>query len=150
MIRYSCIIVSVYVGGHWTPQLISMAGGDHPLNRAPAIDDGAAKSFPVCIQQIIDSNPDWIIIAPCGLNLESATREAKLLLAKNEGLLRLQAVREGRIVAVDGDAMFNRPGVRLVECLEWLVYLFHKDTHPLAAKLCPKNFPFQYIDAHDF
>merc|ERR1711871_1568209 len=67
----------VYVGGHWTPQLISMAGGDHPLNRAPAIDDGAAKSFPVCIQQIIDSNPDWIIIAPCGLNLESATREAK-------------------------------------------------------------------------
>lgn len=37
----------VYVGGHWTPQLIEMAGGLHPLNppksKTEGGDDGGGK-----------------------------------------------------------------------------------------------------------
>lgn len=37
----------IYVGGHWTPQLIARAGGKHPLNPPEAPDRAAPKSFPV-------------------------------------------------------------------------------------------------------
>ena len=35
----------LYVGGHWTPQLIERAGGEHPLNAGG--ESGGGKSFPV-------------------------------------------------------------------------------------------------------
>ena len=41
----------LYVGGHWTPQLIERAGGTHPLN--PARPEGAAKSFAVTAEAMI-------------------------------------------------------------------------------------------------
>ena len=41
----------LYVGGHWTPQLIERAGGAHPLN--PARPEGAAKSFAVTAEAMI-------------------------------------------------------------------------------------------------
>ena len=66
----------IYVGGHWTPQLISFAGGYHTLN--PSNDGvpgsyvqvgGAGKSFPVTPEAVVASDPDVIIVCPCGLPL---------------------------------------------------------------------------------
>ena len=141
----------VYVGGHWTPQLIQMAGGSHPLNQAPSdVTLGAGKSFPIDIQKLVESDPDFIICAPCGLQLLQSIEEGQLLLKKHEAFRNLRAVKENRFIAVDGDAYFNRPGIRLVDALEWLVYVLHKDHHPFALKMCPQGFAHHYIDVHDY
>ena len=73
----------IYVGGHWTPQLIHMAGGYHTLNPGNEGSDlpgcyvqigGAGKSFPVTSAALIASDPDLIIVCPCGLTLPNAIR----------------------------------------------------------------------------
>jgi iron complex transport system substrate-binding protein len=62
----------LYVGGHWTPQLIERAGGAHPLN--PARPGGAAKSFAVTAEAMVATVPRLAILAPCGLNLQQTRR----------------------------------------------------------------------------
>ena len=73
----------IYVGGHWTPQLIHMAGGYHTLNPGNEGSGlpgsyvqvgGAGKSFPVSSASLTASDPDLIIVCPCGLTLPSAIR----------------------------------------------------------------------------
>jgi ABC-type Fe3+-hydroxamate transport system substrate-binding protein len=121
----------IYVGGHWTPQMIHAAGGTHPLNIPARGDNGspqnkaeeedtigewghAGKSFAIENADFAASDPDWIVVAPCGLNLEASEREARALFAGIgfKQFAEMRAVREGRVVVVDGDAMFNRPGPR--------------------------------------
>ena len=145
----------IYVGGHWTPQLIYMAGGEHTLNpcgeggpNSYVQIGGAGKSFPVTTDSVIASDPDLIILSPCGLNLEMSRREADRLMSL-QWFQDLRAVKNKRLLVVDGDAMFNRPGPRLVDALEWLVSVLHDAgdgkhsksvTH--AMSLQPQDFPF--------
>jgi ABC-type Fe3+-hydroxamate transport system substrate-binding protein len=127
----------LYVGGHWTPQLIERAGGLHPLNSGG--QHGGGKSFPVPALSFVDLDPDIVIISPCGLNLEMTRREAAVL-ARTDWWQSLKAVQAGRVAIVDGDAMFNRPGPRLVDALEWL-YSAINDV-PEAA---PAGFPAEWL-----
>ena len=61
----------IYVGGHWTPQLIQRAGGLHELNEATeAKGGGAGKSFAVPPEAVVAAAPELVILCPCGLNLE--------------------------------------------------------------------------------
>jgi len=48
-------------------------------------------------------------------------------------LAGLRATREGRLVAVDGHYLFNRPGPRLVDSLEVLAELLHPEAFGFAA-----------------
>lgn len=123
----------LYIGGHWTPQLIERAGGTHPLN--PGGSEGAGKSFPVSCESIVSSDPHLLILAPCGLDLRMTRREAEVLEGR-EWYASLTAVREGRVALVDGDAMFNRPGPRLVDALEWLCAVINQ-----APEMAPEGFP---------
>lgn len=111
----------IFVGGHWTPQLIERAGGAHPLNPAPSHGEGAGKSFAVGAEVVVGSAPEVVIVCPCGLDLELAAREAGRL-RQMPWFKRLPAAAasEARVLVVDGDAQFNRPGPRLVDALEWL------------------------------
>ena len=128
----------IYVGGHWTPQMIHLAGGKHPLN--PSIGkSGAGKSFPISKDKLIESDPDIIIISPCGLKLHEALREAALLRGQ-EWWCRLSAFKKGNVFVVDGDAMFNRPGPRLVDALEWLFSIIHDRHDPIL-----DSFPFKRL-----
>jgi len=130
----------IYVGGHWTPQLIERAGGAHPLNPAPTPGGigggGGGKSFAVAASALVATQPDVVVVCPCGLQLDGARSEAQAL-AKQPWWGSLPAVASGRVFVVDGDAMFNRPGPRLVDCLEWLasVLLLPLPPSPAAASL---------------
>lgn len=117
----------VYVGGHWTPQLIRLAGADHPLNPAPTDDTGASKSFPVEHSALVEAKAEVLLVAPCGLSLEACRRELRSCLASKAWWRTLPAVKAGRVALIDGDAMFNRPGPRLVDALEWLVRYLHQE-----------------------
>lgn len=144
----------IYVGGHWTPQLIFMAGGEHTLNPcgegAPnsyVQVGGGGKSFPVSEDSVVASDPDLVIVCPCGLDLEMSRRETDRLMS-HEWFRELRAVKNKRLLVVDGDAMFNRPGPRLVDALEWLTSVLHESGgHQSRAvrhaiSLRPKDFPF--------
>ena len=132
----------VYVGGHWTPQLIQRAGGLHPLNEATeAKGGGAGKSFAVPASAVVESEPELVILCPCGLNLEMTYQEA-VRLQGEQWWSSLPAVRAGQVWMVDGDAMFNRPGPRLVDCLEWLAATLLD-----RPELAPADFPAVQLPA---
>jgi len=122
----------IFIGGHWTPQLIERAGGIHPLNpTTPVEGSGAAvgmqlayrkagKSIRVPSEIVAASRPDAVVICPCGVGLAETRRMAEAL-SREPWWNGLPAVKNGRVVLVDGNQYFNRPGPRLVEALEFLV-----------------------------
>ena len=139
----------LFIGGHWTPQLIERAGGRHPLNPTrPAHDAGAAagpqqayakagKSVRVTSDDLVRSAPEAIIICPCGMNLEKSVQCARAL-ERSDWWRDLPAVRAGRVGVVDGNQMFNRPGPRLVDAFEWLVGWLND-----RPALAPPDFPWK-------
>jgi iron complex transport system substrate-binding protein len=122
----------LFIGGHWTPQLIERAGGRHPLNPTVAEPgSGAAagpqqasrragKSVRVTAEALVASTPGAVIVCPCGVGLDAAMEMTRAL-AREGWWSELSAVRAGRVAVVDGNQMFNRPGPRLVDAFEWLV-----------------------------
>ncbi|TVQ33131.1 MAG: cobalamin-binding protein [Phycisphaeraceae bacterium] len=138
----------IFVGGHWTPQLVERAGAAHPLNPTKAIEGSgsgegaqqahriAGKSRRIEAEALIASEPEAIIVCPCGLTLEQAREETRLL-AEQSWWRELPAVRAGRVAVVDGSQMFNRPGPRLVDAYEWLVGWLND-----RPELIPKGFPW--------
>jgi iron complex transport system substrate-binding protein len=98
-----------YRAGHWTPDLLALAGIDDPLAR-PAV-----PSVAMDWSDVVAARPELLILAPCGFPLERAQAEADLVRE------RVDAVGAQRVVVLDGSAYFNRPGPRLVDSLELLV-----------------------------
>jgi iron complex transport system substrate-binding protein len=100
-------------GGHWTPGLVELAGGE------PVLCNPGANSRVLGWDAIAASDPDVVIVAPCGFDLARAQHEiAALPPAAAEAFASLRAVREGRAYAMDGNAFVNRPGPRLVDTAE--------------------------------
>ena len=98
-----------YRAGHWTPDLLALAGIKDPLAR-PGIPSVAMEW-----SQVVAARPDLLILAPCGFNQERAQAEAAVVRE------RIDSVGAARVVVLDGSAYFNRPGPRLVDSLELLV-----------------------------
>jgi iron complex transport system substrate-binding protein len=98
-----------YRAGHWTPDLLALAGIEDPLAHA------GIPSIAVTWAAVAAARPDLLILAPCGFNQERAEAEAALAQAD------INAVGAARVVVLDGSAYFNRPGPRLVDSLEQLV-----------------------------
>eukprot|EP00667_Euglena_gracilis_P019937 EG_transcript_21443 len=105
----------IFVGGHWTPEIIELAGGRHSLN-APG-----KNSIERTPEEVIATNPDFVLLSPCGYEIPTTRKELPGL----RWLPDLCAAAKGRAVVVNGNHMFNRPGPRLVDALEWLVGFLH-------------------------
>jgi iron complex transport system substrate-binding protein len=108
----------VYVGGHWVPQLIELAGGLDPLGMP------GEKSRVAGWDEVAAAAPEVVVCMPCGYDAARAAEEAE---AYAEQLAALGA-RE--VVAVNASAYFSRPGPRLVDGLELLGHLLHPDRVP--------------------
>ncbi len=110
----------VFVAGHWTPQLIEMAGGDDPLGLpgepSPQLD----------WETVAAAQPEVIVVMPCGFD---AARSLELA-EEFTGPLRATGAR--KIACVDGSATFSRPGPRLVDGLENLAHILHPKAVPQA------------------
>jgi iron complex transport system substrate-binding protein len=98
-----------YPAGHWTPDLLALAGIRDPLAR-PGV-----PSVGIDWSEVAAAQPELLILAPCGFDLSRAQAESELVRTKFE------AVGARRVVVLDGSAYFNRPGPRLVDSLELLV-----------------------------
>ncbi len=104
--------------GHWTPQLIRLAGGEPVLGR-----DGEPTRR-IEWERIVDAAPEVLLVMPCGFKVAQTVREMDELVAR---LARTPAVREGRVYVADGNAYFNRPGPRLVDSAELAAAAIHPE-----------------------
>mgnify|MGYP006278234609 CR=1 FL=1 len=109
------------VAGHWVPELVARAGGAYGL-----ADPGDA-STPREWAEITEYDPDVLVAAPCGFDLEKTLGNRSDLTGR-EGYSELRAVRMNRAYAVDGHHLMNRPGPRIVETLETLAALLQPET----------------------
>lgn len=105
-------------GGHWTPGIVEDAGGD------PVLGNPGANSQTLTWEQIRAADPDAIIVAPCGFDLQK-TRTAVDELSGREEWQTLRAVRSGNVHLVDGNAYVSRPGPRLIDTVEIFANLIH-------------------------
>ena len=113
-------------GGHWNPELISLAGG---------IDTLGSHGKPSATTSWADvraAEPDVVVVACCGLTPER-TRQDLRILARDEEWCSLAAVKAGRVIVVDGNAYFSSPGPRLIDGLEVVAHALHPDVHPAPA-----------------
>lgn len=110
--------------GHWSPELVAMAGGDECLGQA------GKPSRRVTWDEIRAAQPDVMAIACCGFNV-TRTRQDFPLLAAFPGWSELPCARSGRVYVVNGSDYFSRPGPRLVDSLEILAHALHPEIHPL-------------------
>jgi iron complex transport system substrate-binding protein len=111
----------VFIAGHWTPQLIEMAGGEDVLGFP------GEHSEQTTWETVAAAEPDVVVAMPCGYDAERSHAEAV------EYADRLRATGAGQVVAVDAAATFSRPGPRLVEGLETLAHILHPDLVPTAS-----------------
>ncbi|MDR7451814.1 MAG: cobalamin-binding protein [Armatimonadota bacterium] len=124
--RVACLewLEPIFVGGHWVPEMVEVAGGHDVLGRA------GEPSFVVEWDQVVAAQPDVIVLMPCGFDIPRTRRELDLLTTR-PGWEALSAVRAGRVYLTDASAYFNRPGPRIVTGLEILAAILHPDRFPV-------------------
>ena len=110
----------VMVAGHWIPEMVGLAGGEYGMA------DHGAHSRPREWSEVTDYDPDVLVAAPCGFDIEQ-TRENLADVTERPGFEGLRAVREGRAYGLDGHHYVHRSGPRLVDTLEFLAALCHPD-----------------------
>jgi iron complex transport system substrate-binding protein len=104
-----------YVGGHWIPEMISIAGGED-IAGPPGL-----KSPEVSWGELSGLNPDVVIAMPCGWYVREAHAQAV------DHWERIESLGAARVFAVDAASTFSRPGPRLVDGVELLGHLLHPD-----------------------
>ncbi|MEX0804491.1 MAG: cobalamin-binding protein [Candidatus Binatia bacterium] len=115
----------LYAAGHWVPEMVQIAGG------ADVLGSPGKPSAKVDWRNIVASSPDLLILMPCGFDVDRTIQESSVL-NRLEGWNELTAVKNGRVLAVNGNDYFSRPGPRLVDGLEILSHIFHSDFDPAA------------------
>ncbi len=103
-----------FAAGHWTPQLIELAGGED------AIALPGEPSEEVSWDVVTAARPDLVVAMPCGYDAQRAAGEARAYAAELTGV-------GAPVYAVDAAAYFSRPGPRLVDGLELLAHILHPD-----------------------
>ena len=114
------------ISGNWVPELVQIAGG------TPILAQAGKHSPYISWDDIRESDPEIILLMPCGFSIERTMREVNILL-EQPGFINLKAVKNNRIYMADGNRYFNRPGPRIVDSVEILAEIIH-----------PKQFSFGY------
>ncbi len=112
----------VYLAGHWTPQMIELAGGREATGRSRAGEPSQRSTW----ETVALAHPEVVVVMPCGFDAPGALREAERH-ASELGTLGAQIT-----VAVDASAYFSRPGPRLIDGLELLAHVLHPAQVPRA------------------
>ena len=102
-----------YVGGHWVPEMIKLAGG------ASVAGDPGRDSRVVDWEELAAAEVEVVVAMPCGLYVDEAAEQAMARRGRIDGL------GARRLVAVDAAGSFSRPGPRLVEGAELLGHILH-------------------------
>jgi iron complex transport system substrate-binding protein len=115
-----------YSAGHWVPEMVNLAGGRE--------DIGTPGGFSREIEwsEVIDYQPDVIVLIPCSLGLDQIATEFPSLRTRLSWA-QIPAARAGRVYAADTH-LFSCSGPRLVEGVEVLARLIHPEV--IGNRLC--------------
>jgi iron complex transport system substrate-binding protein len=97
-----------FAAGHWVPEMVELAGGEEVLGRT------RERSFETTWEAVAAAAPQLLVLAPCGFDVERTVADAGSVPAIG-----------ARVVAVDGDAAYSRPGPRVAEGVAQLASLLH-------------------------
>jgi iron complex transport system substrate-binding protein len=99
-----------FAAGHWVPEMVAAAGGEDVLGRS------GAGSYPTTWEAVRAERPELVVAAPCGFDHHRAASEARL---PELGC---------RVVAVDANAYYARPGPRVADGIAQLAFLIHPES----------------------
>lgn len=107
-------------GGNWMPELIEIAGGRSLLAQP------GQHSPPLEWNDLIEADPDVILLVPCGFRISQTVADLNLL-TQDVAWSKLCAAQRGQVYLIDGHHFFNRPGPRLVESAEIVAEILYSD-----------------------
>jgi iron complex transport system substrate-binding protein len=110
----------VFCSGHWTPELVEIAGGQEILGLKG--QDSVRKTW----HDVARAAADILVLACCGQPAARAVQDWEALVRRPE-IQALSPVRTGQVYVVDGNAYFSRPGPRVVDTLEILAEIIHPE-----------------------
>jgi iron complex transport system substrate-binding protein len=108
----------IFSMGNWGPELVEASNGQVLLG------EKGQFSRAISWKEVLDADPDFLIIAPCGYDIARTVRELPLLEAL-PGWSQLKSVRAGTVAVADGNLYFNRSGTTIVETVEILAEILH-------------------------
>jgi iron complex transport system substrate-binding protein len=111
-----------FAAGHWVPDMVTVAGGTEVAGMS------GEPSYRMRWTDVAALEPDVVLLAPCGFDLDRTLTEV-VTLDLSANLLGTPARRDSRVFAVDANAHFSRPGPRLVDGVELLAYLLHPEAY---------------------
>ena len=104
----------LFVAGHWSPELVRRAGG------VDVLAEPGMHSVRIEVESVRAADPEVLLFAPCGFDVDRAAREARELLATEPW----RWARDRDAWALDGNALTSRPGPRLVDAIETMATIF--------------------------
>jgi iron complex transport system substrate-binding protein len=107
----------LFAAGHWSPELVRRAGG------VDVLAEPGAHSVQVDAGTVRASDPEVLLFAPCGFDVDRAAREAHALLGREAW----RWARDRAAWALDGNSLTSRPGPRLVDAIEVMASIFAAD-----------------------
>jgi iron complex transport system substrate-binding protein len=111
-----------FAAGHWVPDMVALAGGTEVAGMS------GEPSYRLRWDDVARLEPDLVVLAPCGFDLDRTLSEV-VTLDLSASLLGTPARQESRVFAVDANANFSRPGPRLADGVELLAYLVHPEAY---------------------
>jgi|ERR1041385_8514 iron complex transport system substrate-binding protein len=108
----------MFAMGNWGPELVEIANGKLLLGKK------GEYSAAIPAERLRDADPEHLIVAPCGFNLERSLQELTVL-RRYPWWPELQAVRKGKVAFADGNLFFNRSGMTISRTAEIIAEILH-------------------------
>ena len=108
----------LFAMGNWGPELVEIANGELLLGKK------GEYSAAIPAENLRDADPEFLIVAPCGFNLERSLQE-QAVLERYPWWCDLQAVRKGNVMFADGNLLFNRSGMTVSRTAEVIAEILH-------------------------
>ena len=108
----------IFAMGNWGPELVEIANGELLLGKK------GEYSAAIASEQLRDADSEYLIVAPCGFNLQRSLREQGVL-ERHPWWRDLQAVRNGNVSFADGNLFFNRSGMTISQTAEIIAEILH-------------------------
>jgi iron complex transport system substrate-binding protein len=108
----------VFAMGNWGPELVEIANGELLLGKK------GEYSAAIPAEQLRAADPEYLIVAPCGFNLDRSLRE-QCVLERYPWWRELRAVQSGNVAFADGNLFFNRSGMTVSETAEIIAEILH-------------------------
>jgi len=110
-----------FTSGHWVPEMIEFSGGVNMITKT------GEHSRKMNIEEIENTDPDVLILMPCGFDVQRTVSEYNKYLRNDTRWNQLRAVKNKKVFAVDANSFFSKPSIRIVKGIEILAKILHPE-----------------------